>query len=393
MVKKRQKRATIMGYIFLIIVSIQYSFVNTNMEFKGVLSTIIAVVEIIMFLAFLGMTSKFSKKIFKIIGVLLVIAIGTYSMTKETVFLIMLMVAIICSELSYKKIFKLLFFERLALLFLILTLALIGVLPKNPITIIKGGTSSSVTGYGLGFNHPNQLAYNVGLIMLLYMCYLNKKLKQWNVGVIMLIGIIGYVITKTRTLLAISIILGLLLEYYLLVNKKENRHISIVWKISTLSLLICAIAALGLPILMASASGQIKTMLYTLNGLIGSRFTHSARVFELYSIPLFGGITDFNLLQINFGYSVVDNGYLCLLYNFGIVGFLIFCFLYFISNRILLRKKEYVFLIAIITISLWAITENILRSFAINFTVVFWSECLNYFNNTKIRRKYRIKLK
>ena len=42
--------------------------------------------------------------------------------------------------------------------------------------------------------------------------------------------------------------------------------------------------------------------------------------------------------------------------------------------RILADKKEYVFLIAIIAVALWGITENILRSFAINFTVVFWAE-------------------
>ena len=44
--------------------------------------------------------------------------------------------------------------------------------------------------------------------------------------------------------------------------------------------------------------------------------------------------------------------------------------------RKLANKKEYVFLIAIIAVALWGITENILRSFAINFTVVFWAECI-----------------
>lgn len=110
--------------------------------------------------------------------------------------------------------------------------------------------------------------------------------------------------------------------------------------------------------------------------MFGSRFTHSARVFDLYPIPLWGGIVDFRLLQSNFGYAIVDNGYLCLLYDFGIVGFSLFIILYFLSMRILADKKEYVFLIAIIAVALWGITENILRSFAINFTVVFWAECI-----------------
>ena len=42
----------------------------------------------------------------------------------------------------------------------------------------------------------------------------------------------------------------------------------------------------------------------------------------------------------------------------------------------LIDKKQYIFLITIIAISLWGITENVLRSFAINFTVAFWAECI-----------------
>ena len=42
----------------------------------------------------------------------------------------------------------------------------------------------------------------------------------------------------------------------------------------------------------------------------------------------------------------------------------------------LVDRKRCNFLIAISAIALWGITENILRSFAINFTVAFWAECI-----------------
>ena len=49
-------------------------------------------------------------------------------MAKETVFLMMLMIAVIFTELDYKKIFKFLFFERLFFLILIVFFSLTGIL-------------------------------------------------------------------------------------------------------------------------------------------------------------------------------------------------------------------------------------------------------------------------
>lgn len=39
---------------------------------------------------------------------------------------------------------------------------------------------------------------------------------------------------------------------------------------------------------MPTATGRLKTYLWAFNAFIGSRFSHSARVFSTYKIPLFG---------------------------------------------------------------------------------------------------------
>lgn len=156
----------------------------------------------------------------------------------------------------------------------------------------------------------------------------------------------------------------------------SKRFINILEKSGKWIMPLCALLALGLPLMMASVSGRAKVVLYAINGIIGSRFTHSARVFENYSVPLFGGVIDFDKLQTLYQYSIVDNGYLRLIYNFGIVGFAVFMVLYFLTVRKLIRKKEYIYIIAIILMSLMGITENVLRSFALNFTVAFWCELM-----------------
>lgn len=328
---QQRRKSVVSGYLFLLLISAVYSFTNTSLEIKGILSTSIIIIESLFFLLFLYFVGRYNIK--KLLKIAFLLSIGGihYLMARETVFLIMLMVAVIFTELEYRKAFKLLFFERLFFLILIVFFSLTGILSVQKTEVFKGGLGINTFGYGLGFNHPNQLAYNVGLLLLFYICYKRETLRQ--------------------------------------------RHI-IGMAFSPWIMPICALAALGLPILMSTATGRFKEILYALNGLIGSRFTHSARVFDSYPVPLWGGIVDFRLLQSNFGYAIVDNGYLCLLYDFGIVGFSLFIILYFLSMRKLANKKEYVFLIAIIAVALWGITENILRSFAINFTVVFWAECI-----------------
>ena len=373
------RKSVVSGYLFLLLISAVYSFTNTSLEITGLLSTFVIIIESLFFLLFLYFVGRYNiKKLLKIAFLLSVGGIH-YLMTRETVFLMMLMVAVIFTELDYRRAFKLLFFERLFFLTLIVFFSLTGILSVQKTEVFKGGLGINTFGYGLGFNHPNQLAYNVGLLLLFYICYKGENLRQRHIIEMALVAIGCYAITKTRTILVIIIVLLLLLETYCV---KPYRHTlftkrsSAVLAFSPWIMPICALAALGLPILMSTTTGRFKEILYALNGLIGSRFTHSARVFDLYPIPLWGGIADFRLLQSNFGYAIVDNGYLCLLYVFGIVGFSLFIMLYFLSMRILADKKEYVFLIAIIAVALWGITENILRSFAINFTVVFWAECV-----------------
>lgn len=389
MKQKNLSKGTLLGYLFIIIISFMYGFVNTKLEFSGIVSTLTIFLVAMLFIAFICFTGKYTLKSILSILLLLFIACISYATTKETVFLIMIMTAVVSSELDYKIEFKVIFYERICILALIIVLSILGLLPINEVSIIKGGSTEVTTGYGLGFNHPNQLAYNIGFLILIYICYKNEKIKQYNIFIAFIVGLLGYTVTKSRTLIILLVVIVLLLELY---KGKRTRKIFetifIKWKVSLWIIPMCAIAALGLPIMMNLATGRLKTALYAFNGFMGSRFTHSSRVLELYPVTLFGGISNFDLLQINYGYSVVDNGYLNLLYNFGILGFFIFFALYFFSIRKLIEKKNYIYLISIMVISFWGVTENILRSFAINFTIIFWSECIDYIKIETNKRRH-----
>lgn len=385
---------TLLGYIFFMIISFMYGLVNTEFEITGFASTAIIIVEIGIFL-FWMLSHKYNIRMLIGIIVLLLVACVTYITTGETVFMVMLMVAIMFSGLSYEIMLRYIFYERLIIFFAIIVFSFIGIIPINAVESIKGGTFTTVTGYGLGYNHPNQLAYAIGFLMFLYICYRNSKINRYNIYILLGITLLGYFITKSRTFFVIMICTLLILwmyQSYFFKNVISNiLRVGAVWIMP-----ICTLFALGLPILMSTTQGQIKTILYTINGIMGSRFTHSARVFENYSLTLFGGVVKFDILQSLYSYSVVDSGYIGLLYNFGIVGFGIFMVLYFFTIKKLVKQKQYIFIIVITGISLWGVSENILRSFVINFTVIFWSEILNEHvvsAETSKSKKKRVRLK
>ena len=77
-----------------------------------------------------------------------------------------------------------------------------------------------------------------------------------------------------------------------------------------------------------------------------------------------------------YSYSTIDNGYIRLLYGYGVVGVIVFVLFYYLTVKKLIDKNKYVYLVAIIIFSIWAISENVLYSFYFNFTLLFWNEIL-----------------
>lgn len=383
---KIKKSNNLWGMICLATITGIYSLTNTNFEITGLASTLSLIIEILLFFVFAIDVKKISMQTFVKLLLFASAALITYITTRETVFLVMIMVAILFTEIDYKKGLLLIFYVRLFFLIFIIVSSFIGILPINKITFIKGGTQTAVTGFGLGFNHPNQLAYNVGFLILVYLCYKNEKIKDYQLVILLVISIAMYFVTGTRTLLYLCVF-AVFLVAILISNRTKNLLNSVFDKLSPWFMPLCALGALGLPTMMATARGKFKMILFTINGLLGSRFTHSARVMSLYPLTFFGGVVQFTKLKTIFGYSVVDSGYLNLLYNFGIFGFAIFLIFTFLSTKSLIRKKQYIYLISILIISLWGVSENILKSFDINFTVIFWSEILIQ------RKKLRIRLK
>ena len=389
--RKTISNLNLLAYLFFSLTSLQYAFINTNFEFAGVISTLFVSLEATACFISLAI-KKYDRLTFIKISSILVICLINYAKTHETVFVIELLAAIMYLMIGTKDLFKLVFYERLILLIFIVLCSCVGILPFNVVNVFKGGsTPNTVVGYAFGYDHPNQFASAVCFLILIYICYKNERIKAHNILNIIVATLLVYYFSKSRTL--IVVIAFVLLMIALLKSKITSDAVKgMLNVIAPWILPVFAAASMLLPLSMTTAAGKFREYLWAFNGLIGSRFTHSARVFSTYKVPLFGGINQFNKLQNLYGYSVVDSGYINLLYDFGIIGFIIFIVLYIIAIRKLLVKQEYIYVIVTIAIFLWGITENILRSFGMNFTVAFWGLYFIHGIKQKNRRKLKVRV-
>ena len=65
---EQQKKSVVFGYLFLLLISAVYSFSNTSLEIKGMMSTSVILVESLIFLSFLYFVGKYNlKKFWKIV--------------------------------------------------------------------------------------------------------------------------------------------------------------------------------------------------------------------------------------------------------------------------------------------------------------------------------------
>jgi len=362
-------RQTFWGYIIIILSGIQYSFLYTNIEIPayGILDKIFFMIYFFVFALFL-LENRYTYSIFKKIVLLFLcsLLLGSYSFTQLIIF------AIICAHLSYKNIFRTLGIIRFLAFLLVMLFALLNIFDIHQIEIYKAG--QIVVGNGLGYSHPNRCAMVIAFLIILYIGWKNKQFRIVDGIFCVAISAVGYWLTKSRTLVVIvffAIVFNLGIHSKLFVN---------FWKktISTISLVVmpaCAFFSCYMAIAIGTG-GKFGRIADSLNVLFSLRFTHINRVFRYYPLTIFGGITNFSVIEDMFGYGTIDNGYIFLIYRFGIAGFLAFIILSTLAIIQLNKKKEYTYIIIYIITSIWAVSENILVNFAFNLVVVFWGELI-----------------
>lgn len=362
-----RRNETLFGYIFLAILSFDAAITFTELQPQGIMARVLLVAEIISFFIYL-IQNQYTIKSLTVISIIVLFGIIVYLKSGYTAYFKAIISTIVFQKINSEQGFKYLFVTRLAFMLIINILAIIGVL--NLGLIIVGKSYGNVLGYGLGYNHPNRYAYTLIYLEMALICWKNERIRKRDYVIIFMLGVGGYFITKTRTLIGITVLLMLLIIGY----KNEYLNKMVKWLIDKIGRVIyplCFLLSLVIPYLIKNSSGVLGVLLNQLNLFVSGRFGIISGVFEFYDVTAFGGVNEFSLLSQKYNYTTIDNGYIRILFQFGLLGTLIYLVTFvFLVHKLLLRDK-YIYVICTIVVAVWGLSENILIDSCFNITILF----------------------
>lgn len=359
-------------FVFILILSVQYGLQYTNYELGTVNERILLIPYMALFLYFI-FTRNYNLRELAIFTVLIIIGVVVVFKTHFTGFLLMVITPIVISTWDWKSVFKSFFYIRSIIFISIIMLSLMGVLNLYKTVVIKGNYST--IGYGLGFSHPNRLAYGFVYLLFTYIAFVGKSFNKKDYICITFGLIVCYAITQSRTaiLCVVSILLLVTLVKSRFLNKNIKRLVAFLGYVCPP---LCVFISIGVPQLMLSSNHNLRILADLIDKLFSGRFKLISRTFKYYDMTLFGGVNSFDILDRIYKYSTVDNGYIRFLYAYGIVGLFVYIVLTLLTVNALSKHGNYLFVSLIIVTSLWGISENVLMSVGFNITVLFWSVLL-----------------
>lgn len=354
---------------FLSVISIQYGLQCTDYEFTDSKVSLLVVCYFIALLFFLILSNYSYKDLFFIFLLLSVCVVITYK-SGFPGFTVTIITSIILSRWEWDRIFRTILILRGIVFVTVICLSICGVLNLYKTLVVKGGYSA--IGYGLGFTHPNRMAYGFTYLIIVYVCLLGKRIVSKDYLIIILSSAICYCITKSRTQVICTC--GILF-FSLFVNSKYFKSFfeSLVYIIGLLIVPFCFFFSIAIPYIMISGNAVLRNSAFLLDHMFSGRFLLVSRAFKYYKLTLFGGINNFDILDSIYHYSTVDNGYVRFIYSYGLVGMMIYVLLTVLTVLFLKKRREMLYVSVIIVVSFWALSENILITVGFNIIIVFWS--------------------
>lgn len=363
----------ILAVIFLFLIEIMYGFNYTSLEITGLLHDVLlysaVLVGLVGFIA-----RKMNLRQFILNTILLGVGVLVFLSSKETIFMLMVLSALVCQSIGYDIILKCIFGVRAITFFIIELLVLVGTLPFEVFTVSKGIFGTEI-GYSFGYMHPNVLGQEIFFLITLYLAIRAEKVKNIELAVLLLVDLITFIFTRSKTSCGL-LFLVIISTFLLKKNKFKARNIKLVKILISIIFILILFIGVGLPFIYSNASGRLQLIAWNLNGLLNGRLSHASTLFRSFNLTLFGEILDLNYIQSTYGYSVIDNSWVYTLFNFGPVAFVCLVALYYFSIKRLIDKRKFVFILIIIAFLVMGLMENVLRSMYMNFAVIFWKEVI-----------------
>lgn len=200
--------------------------------------------------------------------------------------------------------------------------------------------------HSLGFTNPNALGLAI-LILCMEICYLNKfnlSLKNFIVILFLLIFEDYYAGSRTTTLvILLLLIFSIIYKYKPMIFEKK-----IVKKFIINNMVFQAIITVGSTYMYMQGNKIISS----LNLLLSYRISNTAKYFQEVGVTLLG--FDINIMNL-----ALDNVYAFLLFNCGIIFFIVFLFASIKLFRKLYAMKDYSMILVMLCFAIYGLSERL----------------------------------
>lgn len=198
--------------------------------------------------------------------------------------------------------------------------------------------------HSFGFLNNNQIAFYLMTIYIMLFALKREKLKWYFHFLIQVLNIIVFVYCGSRFVFAIIILMDI--AYYI-IPKMDRKIQNLIISIGKYAFIIFSLLSILTVI-------EYKKIPFSVDAFFNFRFTYAYRVIQKNGIHLLGsglGINVPNVGNGNYEYEVLDNGYLVLLVQRGIIFGSILILLWSKAARKAAKKHNIYFLIALLALA------------------------------------------
>ena len=300
-------------------------------------------------------TTRYSKKEFVWVALLLILALTNYQYSGNTRAIYNALMVCSLKDVDLKKVLKVSFYSIVFIILLLGTLAVFGITGIVSVTEnfgrgdMSSDFSAAETRFYMGYIHPNTWAHAMFTAMLLGVVAFWEKIDWKGILVLALVNYLAYELAASRT----SFICGCLL----CLSVFGAKYISKLWEswVTKIAILASVVAAWAI-IFTARVDFEDNLRWELIDWkLFTGRIVQAKAYLESCGLSMFGrSIPD----QLDNGY-ILDMGYMRMLLENGIV---IYVLMFVVTVGILiyaLRQKRNDIVIVIACISLYGIYENL----------------------------------
>lgn len=315
-------------------------------------------------------SKKYAKKdILKII-VITICGIMSWYYSKNASLMILFGFLFAEKNIDFKKLVKYDFKVKLFLLLVIVCLFKLGL--TGNYSVYRDGILRS----SMGFSHPNKFgAYILSLYTEFVYLFFNKNKKATNLTVTILsVCIISHFCDSRASAICILIL------YVCMIILKNNKFRLFDNKLFK-KCIICVFAICSfLSISFGYFYNPNNDFLHSLNSSLSGRLSYTHLFFKKYNINLFGNrlelVSNMEATTYHIQAWILDNSYVRILLQYGVISFSIFSVIYILSLRRSLEKKDYVICIILIIYCIRGLADNIMFAFNINTFLLYFSSII-----------------